>query len=131
MRCSGLLSIGIRGMIRGYTNLGHAERMLGNFESARGRYLTRIDLGLKKIENVPPEFVNRQRLLLRHVRVCLAFTLLELGGQSNESEAKKLFDDVLIADPSYHQAAAGLFLLCPARWDLPWPNERFSPATPY
>ena len=87
-------------------------------EAAKGRYLTRIDLGLKKIENVPPAFVNRQRLLLRHVRVCLAFTLLELGGQSNESEAKKLLDEILIADPSYHQAAAGLFLLYPARRDL-------------
>jgi tetratricopeptide (TPR) repeat protein len=109
-----------------FTNLGHVERMLGNFEAAKDRYETRIKLGKQKIESIDSaphlkgqqKLAKRQRLVLRHVQVCLAYARLGLGGNANRQEAQRLLEEVLAADPSYHQAAAGLFLLYPDRRDL-------------
>jgi tetratricopeptide (TPR) repeat protein len=109
-----------------FTNLGHVERMLGNHKAAKERYETRITLGVQKSDGLAAathikgsqKLADRQRHLLRHVRVCLAYTHLRLGGPDNKKQAKHLLEEVLAADPSYHQAAAGLFLIQPARRDL-------------
>lgn len=108
-----------------FTNFGHVEFMLGNLDSAKSYYETRIELGLQKIEGIrtakfkgSDRVADRQERLLRHVRVLLAYVLLSMDGAERRNQARELLEYVWTIDPTYHQAAAGLFLLQPSRSDL-------------
>jgi hypothetical protein len=48
----------------------------------------------------------------------LAYAQLGLNGDANKEEAKRLLEEVVSTDPTYHQALAGLFLLDPNRREL-------------
>lgn len=116
---------GLPSFLNLYTNLGHVALMLDNLEEARTQYEKRISLGLRKVEGIraaafrgSQKLANTQQKLLRHVRVWLAYVLLALDGEDHRELAKKLWYEVLKADPSYHQAAAGLYLIEPKNVDL-------------